>query len=701
MEVILVELIDLLNKIENACYSEKYSDVLEDVNGFIEIVSELYLKNPKLLPVLKCMMNAMEKDDYILIGDCLEYGVKPILYKQNFLDSVFNDSLYNIPDIMEDIFYYASYSDEPVLCVKNDRGNTIRLNSLFSPIHEVDKWYSNLQISNQTPVVCQFGLGTGLFSEAVLNRLSKESKLIIYEPNRKILDYCVNSGKTVNCDDSERRISDRIEKIITDERVCLIIESEGKIDFRYELENCLNYIELNCFSVIKHNGYEKLFSNSYLTFLKEINYHRNKMFTNKNTIAFFKDFSIDSIFKNILRWKKINLCDEIKRVLPDDIPAIIVSAGPSLDKNINILSEAKGHCFILAVDTAVKYLMEKNIIPDMIITMDSIKPASYFSDDRTHLIPCIFDVAANPDILKAHKGRIVLYNSSDFYSVSLFKAIGKDLTMYPHGGSVATAAFVFLYMLNQKKIILIGQDLASENGITHAGGINDGSTNKESIVEGYYGGNVTTRSDWLGYLRWFEKSIETIKESNINIQVINATEGGAKIHGANQMTLHEAIESCRDSEGNLPIYNFETQLDKLDYYLSDEEYGDLIKKHFEAIDKLKEIEIRAGEARKICSNLMKGIDEGTVSGSYVDKEKKKISKIIEWCSRTTIFPLLNNYLITDVIDDICRLKFAEGDIKTTEKNGIELMKISFEAIVEASKAIYQKAKEISKEEKNA
>lgn len=692
-----MEMLKMIEKIEKDCYSGRYKEALDEVSEFIDDISEVATQNKDLIPILKTMMMSMENDDSIMIGDCLEYGIKPLIKGQSISTDIFNYNLNQLPDVGEKIYYYASFTDEPVLCVSNSNGKTVRLNSLFSPVEEVKVWVDELKITPKTTVVCLFGIGTGLFAEAVLRKLPAEAVLLIYEPNRDIINYCLKKDDDLEIDEVEKKISNRIRKILCDKRVTLIIESENKASFRYKLGEALNYIEFPGLVIARHNNYDKIFPKSCLKYIREISDYHRKVLTNRNTMELFKESIVLNSIKNLRLYKNVNISDEIGEILPKEIPVIIVSAGPSLDKNIELLKQLKGHCLIFAVDTAIRHLLKRGIIPDLTITIDSKKPASYFCDEQSHFIPCVFDVTANPEIMSKHKGRMFLFNNSNFYLGKLFESLGKTLPMIPNGGSVATAAFALLYVFRQKKIILIGQDLASSNGATHAGGVNDNSGYVQSEVEGYYGDTVTTRSDWLGYLKWFEKSIEAIKEDKIDIRVINATEGGAKIHGAEQMTLQEVIDDCRDSEGNLPIYIFEDELKKLEYCFNEDDNRELLKKHNEAIEKLKEIERKADEALRICKQLLKGIEDGTVSASYIDKEKKKITKIIDWCSNTTVFPLINDYLITDVIDEITRLKFAEGDIKTTEKNGINLMKISFEAIVEAARTVYKKAKNIENE----
>ena len=63
------------------------------------------------------------------------------------------------------------------------------------------------------------------------------------------------------------------------------------------------------------------------------------------------------------------------KVIPKDISAIVIAAGPSLNKNIKELKRAKGKAFLIAVDTAVKRLLKEGIVPDMYATLDGMKTA--------------------------------------------------------------------------------------------------------------------------------------------------------------------------------------------------------------------------------------------------------------------------------------------------------------------------------------
>ena len=411
-------IIDRINDLAMKCYSDKYRGILADIQNLIQEIYNNYSKEKMLLPVLKVMLTAMEKDDAVLIGDCLQYGIKPVLENKAVAEIFFDEQFFDIPNVENTIFYYSSLTEEPVLCAKKSSGEIIRLNSQFSPQNEVEQWLFELDIKANTSGVCLFGLGTGLFAEAVLKKLSSNGKLVIYEPNQEIMDYCLNAAKDENADPAEKKIAARINRILSDKRVTLIVESKNKNQFREKMGELFRYPDLAGLKHAKHNNYERIFAESCKYFYQELNYYMSVEIMNQNTNALFRQDFVDNIFKNMYLFNNSNMCDEIGNILPKDIPVIIVSAGPSLDKNIDLLHQTKGHCLIFAVDSAVKYLLKKDIIPDLTITIDAKKPISNFADIRAKALPCLFDVTANPEIFKNHIGRVFLFNNSDYYAIT-------------------------------------------------------------------------------------------------------------------------------------------------------------------------------------------------------------------------------------------------------------------------------------------
>ena len=199
-----------------------------------------------------------------------------------------------------------------------------------------------------------------------------------------------------------------------------------------------------------------------------------------------------------------------------------------MDKNINILRKAEGKAFILAVDTAVKYLLTNDIKFDAIVTVDGRKSLKHFEDERCYEYPLFTVPDAKSDVLEKNHSRKIWINGTGYLQV-LYEKYNLKFPKYISGGSVATAAFWISEILGVKKIILVGQDLSYDGEMAHAGKIKQNAEWKDSqeiYVEGLNGGRVKTRADWLNFINWFENAVERVKGKT---DVIDATEGGAKI----------------------------------------------------------------------------------------------------------------------------------------------------------------------------
>lgn len=231
-------------------------------------------------------------------------------------------------------------------------------------------------------------------------------------------------------------------------------------------------------------------------------------------------------------------------------PAIVVSAGPSLDKNIHHLRKAKGKAIILAVDTIVDKLLAQDIKPDFIFSVERIDDVyecfyknKVFPKDITLVAPPVL----KPEIFAEFRGQIIIPMRDkvpEYRWLDTILEFGNDAFL-SMGSSVAHLAFGFADHLGASPIILVGQDLAyaDHNGRTHSLGtvygnhVVDLNRNPGVEIEGYNNDNVLTQKLWITFKHWFE-----IEILNKKLFVINATEGGARIKNTTQMPLSDAIE---------------------------------------------------------------------------------------------------------------------------------------------------------------
>lgn len=265
-----------------------------------------------------------------------------------------------------------------------------------------------------------------------------------------------------------------------------------------------------------------------------------------DTMTYAGDNFIENTAKNmadfILNPGVKSLANKFKK-----IPAIIVSAGPSLDKNIDQLHKVKGKCLILATDTALKILRKHNLKPDFVFTVD-YKPESrlHFENFGIEDVPLVFDPEASPVSLEVYKGpRFVSATEKPFTCWLNSIAGGKGLI--PKGMSVAHYVFSVACGMGCAPIIFIGQDLSYPGGFTHA----KGTTSREKLESSkmvspknlvkikslFDGQDLVTNKEMYIYLRHFEFLVGNSKRT-----CINSTEGGAGIKGTKVMKLKEAIK---------------------------------------------------------------------------------------------------------------------------------------------------------------
>jgi len=237
-------------------------------------------------------------------------------------------------------------------------------------------------------------------------------------------------------------------------------------------------------------------------------------------------------------------------------PAIIVSAGPSLTKNVDLLHEVKGKALILCVDASLKVLLERGIVPDAVFSIErGIATYDQFYKGKT--LPqetvLIGSTVLYPKIFETYPGpKVIFLREKEGIGMWLDKILQKGSIKM--GTSVAHLAFGFARLIKADPIIFIGQDLAySPEGYSHGQGVS--INKKEDLskvkywVEGYNGEKLPSTRIWKNFLTWFETEI-----SQTDVRCIDATEGGARIRGTEIMTLREVIDTyCTNKEEIIPL----------------------------------------------------------------------------------------------------------------------------------------------------
>jgi hypothetical protein len=292
----------------------------------------------------------------------------------------------------------------------------------------------------------------------------------------------------------------------------------------------------------------------------------------------FEEVWVKNIFKNIHHLFQSGSINDFKGKF-NGYPGIIVSAGPSLRKNFHHLDEIKDKALIVSVDTAIKVLDKQNIQPHIVMTLDAQRHSQkHFQGLRNNNFALLADIVSYPPILRYYKGDKLLSTTSKFYtnlkgeakrettpSIDWIEKYTKPIGDIQSGGSVATSVFDLLLLLGCDPIIFVGQDLAYTGREIHCSGthhndswlpkynrllnlntINQKVIRKRKIkyVPGF-GGNEDVISDFVFdlYKSWFEDSAK-----KVSVEVINATEGGAKIDNCKETTLSNLISTLPEQK---------------------------------------------------------------------------------------------------------------------------------------------------------
>ncbi|HEB9333754.1 TPA: motility associated factor glycosyltransferase family protein, partial [Campylobacter coli] len=226
--------------------------------------------------------------------------------------------------------------------------------------------------------------------------------------------------------------------------------------------------------------------------------------------------------------------------------AIVVSAGPSLSKQLPLLKEYQDKALIFCADGALNTLLQENIKPDYILNLDfEDLPCKFFSNLRD-CENSIFLLAAttHPSVVKLLKNqnKVLVISNISYYRYYHLEEFGYlDI-----GTHVSHFSYTMALALGCKNIIIIGQDLAfDKEGNSHTkdfalGKDIDTKLNFPTLRVPAYAnkGEVLTHIAWNDY----RIKLEHLFARNTQAKFYNATEGGARINFAKELSFKECCE---------------------------------------------------------------------------------------------------------------------------------------------------------------
>ena len=319
--------------------------------------------------------------------------------------------------------------------------------------------------------------------------------------------------------------------------------------------------------------------------------------------------------------------------------AIIVSTGPSLNKQLELLKQVQNHATIISVDASYPILKAHGIKPDYVTSIERVELTSeFFNSEPSEFDKDIIFLTAtltHPTTLNYLKGRNVAYILRPL-SYELGFEDG-DFGYLASGQSAAHLSFEMAVALEHERIIFIGQDLAyGEGRSSHAKGhVLSGNydKNQESKYTIAYGGEgmAETMYVWNLFREFFEHLIAIVQSKNQNLLIYNCTEGGARIAGAIEKPFKAVLEEVFDEiKHSMPL---PTKLNEAQQKAKLKKY----KKHIQKIiafgkdlqDKCEKLFLELAKQVELAKKLKEqGKDEQIDFGS-LQKISAKLDKIKE------------------------------------------------------------------------
>ncbi|ECP7032646.1 motility associated factor glycosyltransferase family protein, partial [Campylobacter jejuni] len=439
-------------------------------------------------------------------------GNKLLNFIQNKTCSRFNmDENLNIYDKTHNVFMYENLEEE--------------LNFFYQSILEKTPRY---------PFICIYGIGNAL----LIKNLAKHYKhLFVFESEIELFILALS-------------VLDLSEELKTYQVILFdaaVKDVEIHIAMIFDQQSILEYLSLYEMFISSHY-YLKYYETSILSLNELCIKSASVAIRNANISCFLPLLTYEQFLQNIPSMLESipfqRILSERKNKFEN---AIVVSAGPSLAKQLPLLKAYQDKAVIFCADGALSMLEKEGIIPDYVTNLDFTDLAMKFFQNKENLKQSIIalECATHPNVvrsLKAENCMIVLRNKALYQRFNL-----NDFGYIDTGTHVSHFSYTLALALGFKNIIMIGQDLAfDEKGNSHSKGFSYGEQfNGEKTVptlktQAYAGkGEVLTHIAWNDY----RIKLEYLFACNSKeAKFYNATEGGARINFTEELSFKECCD---------------------------------------------------------------------------------------------------------------------------------------------------------------
>lgn len=259
-------------------------------------------------------------------------------------------------------------------------------------------------------------------------------------------------------------------------------------------------------------------------------------------------------------------------------PAIVVAAGPSLHKNLDLLADpsVRERFVIVAVQTVLKPMLARGIKPHFVAALDYHEVSGRFYEGLTAKdvegVRLVVEPKANPVIADAFPGEVLCVRD-ELLDTLLGPELHRERGELALGATVAHLCYTFARYLGCDPVIFIGQDLGFSDGQYYSSGaaihnvwgceLSPHRTLEmfewERVArmranlhkrEDIHGQPIYSDEQMCSYLAQFEGMFA--EDTRRGLKIIDASEGGVRKRHTEVMPLREALTRFDSGPSGLP-----------------------------------------------------------------------------------------------------------------------------------------------------
>lgn len=425
------------------------------------------------------------------------------------------------------------------------------LASKRDPIAEARRLADTVDIG-AIPAVVVVGFGLGYHVAELARKMGRRGVVIVFEPDLPLL----------------RTVLDRLDCAdwIDSANVCFMHESADEGAMAEAVSGLEGLLALGV-KVVEHPASKPRLGEQGTEFVARFTKVMKAVRTTVVTTMVQTEATLRNLLQNLDHYAIGPGIAELAGI-GEGKPAVVVSAGPSLARNIDQLARpgVRDRFVIIAVQTALKPLLARGIRPHYVTALDFHEISARFYEGLTAAnvegIDLVVEPKVNPAVPAAFPG--VVRCAADAFLDSVLGDLATPKGRIAPGATVAHLAYALARHLRCDPVVLIGQDLGFTDGQYYAAGaaihnVWGGELNAFNTLEmlewqrivrmrsqlrretDQLGRPIYTDEQMATYLVQFQRDFKA--DAARGLTVIDATEGGVRKSSTRTATLRETIDA--------------------------------------------------------------------------------------------------------------------------------------------------------------